>query len=57
VAPGAETQTAELAESVDRADFVIGVLDPKRHNDNVYYELGYARALGKQVRTYSPAAW
>jgi hypothetical protein len=41
--------TEETTRAIDRADLVIGVLDPQQTSPNVYWELGYARGVGIPV--------
>lgn len=38
-----------VTQAISKADFLIAILDPKESNSNIYYELGYASALGKRI--------
>jgi len=44
----------QVASAIEHADFVVAVLDPKISNANIYFEIGYARALGKTVLVLAP---
>jgi hypothetical protein len=43
-----------VAAAVAKADFVLAILDAEQSNANVYYEAGYAAALGKRVLLIAP---
>ncbi|MDQ2829008.1 MAG: nucleotide-binding protein [Chloroflexota bacterium] len=44
----------QVAEVTARADFVVAILGLTNSNANVYYEIGYAQALGKRVLVVAP---
>lgn len=49
LAPTSASHLGHVTRAISKADLLIAILDPERPNDNVYYELGYARALGKRI--------
>jgi len=44
----------QVASAIEHADFVVAVLDPRESNANIYFEIGYARALQKSVLVLAP---
>src|SRR3990167_2249517 len=43
-----------VTRTISQVDLLIAILDPKQFNANVYYELGYAHALGKRLLVLAP---
>jgi hypothetical protein len=44
----------QVASAIEHADFVVAVLDHGASNANIYFEIGYARAIGKTVLVLAP---
>ncbi len=44
----------QVASAIEHADFVVAVLDLRESNANIYFEIGYARALQKSVLVLAP---
>src|SRR4051812_29900369 len=48
------TAADQVTSALVKADLVIAVLNPEQSNTNVYFEVGYAAALGKRVLLIAP---
>jgi len=43
-----------IKTAISRADLILSVLDPKQANEEVYFEIGFATALGKKILLLAP---
>jgi hypothetical protein len=48
------TTADQVTSALVKADLIIAVLNPEQSNANVYFEVGYAVALGKRVLLIAP---
>lgn len=52
--PNSASLLEHVTNTISKADLLIAILDPDQSNANVYYELGYAHALKKQILILIP---
>jgi len=49
-----ESIVRRIKDSILKADIVLAILDPRRSNSNIYFELGYALGMGKRTLILAP---
>jgi hypothetical protein len=49
-----ESVARRIKDSILKADIILAILDPKRPNSNIYFELGYAFGVGKRALVLAP---